>query len=98
MSAEIPTLGVGRVDSAVSLETEWHSTSADWVTCCKFLRNLRWQIDVCNSISFNEIAVHFHIEGFRLSKDPDVTTFLDIYRVLREALKYLSNVDSAILC
>lgn len=65
----------------------------DWNECLKFLRGLRWLVDDAQSFSFNELAVLFHCRGHH-AKDRDLTTYLDLYRVIREVLQSLSHDDA----
>ena len=84
-----------KIPVSVACPKQWTAPECDWISCCDFLRGLRWQVDIHNSVSFNELAVHFHIAGFGLQKDRDLTTFLDIYKAIREAMKLLNSVEAA---
>lgn len=78
----------------ISCPRTWTGNESDWITCCNFLRGLRWQKDTDLSVSFHELAIAFHLEGFKLSRDPELTTYHDLYKLLRETILLLSHDDS----
>ena len=72
----------------------WSTSAQNWVTCCSFLRSLMWKIDSQQDFSFNELAVLLHERGFQLHFSHEEVTYLDIYKLVREAISLL-NVDAS---
>ena len=72
----------------------WTGQMQDWNECLNFFRGLRWLADDEQSFSFNELAVIFHSRGHRITKDLELTTYLDLYRIIREALQCLQHDEA----
>ena len=60
-----------------------------------FLRSLRWHVETSLSVSFHELAIAFHADGYKLNRDFDLTTYHDIYKVVRETIQLLGNEETA---
>ena len=83
-----------KIPAGLQCPSKWAGPEDDWHACVNFLRTLRWHVAEDQSYSFNELAVAFHCSGFKLQKDTDLVTFLDIYRAIRGVLQILSKDDS----
>ena len=83
-----------KIPNIVPCPSSWTSNDLDWKTCCRFLRSLRWRTGKDLSVSFHELAIAFHDDGFKLDRDLELTTYHDIYKLLRETLLHLSNNEA----
>ena len=84
-----------KIPNNIQCPRNWTGDQHDWESCCRFLCTLRWHVEASLSVSFHELAIAFHVDGYKLNRDFDLTTFHDIYKVVRETVQLLGNVDTA---
>ena len=84
-----------KIPHGVACPVKWSSTTQNWETCCAFLRSTTWLVDSKQDYSFNELAVLLHTRGFSLHFAHEEATYLDVYKLVREALSFLNSDPSA---
>ena len=83
-----------KIPTAIPTPAKWHGTSYDWNQIVSFLRQLRWCTADDQSISFCELALLFHQRNFRFEGDQQILSLYEIYKLMREAMLFLSKQDT----